>query len=143
MSEPAIVKINEKPLDLLLTEADFPPAPLVYADDTSDKESFKVRIVAFLPIEIEIIPTCKAKCGGNAEKITIEGESTIVARSFLVEYNSRYPVAFTHVNVWSISFDYSLNGEDPVDYIITHVQNMDPKTSRGTVTTVQRPHETV
>jgi hypothetical protein len=72
--------------------------------------------------------------------LKIEGGKEILARSIMVEYSyPSTPIPPFQYNLWEVFLEYSLDNLVSVDYILTRLRDIDPKTSRGTVTSVQDP----
>jgi hypothetical protein len=53
----AIQQVSGRPLTLSIDSTEYPVAPMVFAEDTSSKGTFKVRIMVYVPAEVETIPT--------------------------------------------------------------------------------------
>lgn len=136
ISELTFNKTNVVPFEIDLKESDPPLAPLVFAENLPESNSFRLRIVAFVPSDITFPPSFVVVNDGNPIKVCIAGGKEVQARSFCVVYDDTASQSKLYT-LWSIIVEYSLQDVPSVDYIITRVMNIDPKTSRGTVTTVQ------
>jgi len=136
----SINQINGDPIEVIIDETDYPISPMVFAEDTAKNGIFKVRIMVYIPSAVESIPWVRIEHEGEPILITIEGGKEVLARSILVEYayesTSTPPLDY---NLWEILLEYSIDSMTSVNYILTRLRNLDPKTSRGTVTSVQDP----
>jgi hypothetical protein len=136
----AIQQVSGRPLTLSIDSTEYPVAPMVFAEDTSSKGTFKVRIMVYVPAEVETIPTVFIENDGEPTSVKIEGGKEILARSIMVEYSyPSTPIPPFQYNLWEVFLEYSLDNLVSVDYILTRLRDIDPKTSRGTVTSVQDP----
>lgn len=135
-----ISQINTQPMMLPVAEDNYPIAPLVFAENTKDPNIFRVNIAVYVPADVQTAPSVVIENDGSATEITIENGKKVLVRSILVEYTSPMtPAPPQNYNLWGIYLEYSLNDVPSVGYLLTRLRNMDPKTSRGTVTTVQDP----
>lgn len=104
----------------------YPMSPLVtYKEDVVDGQTtIYVRIVAFIDSLITDAPTLNfISLINNQLKLEID-------------YNHKGAVP-TSFNAWFIDYNYPVASGSSVDSVLTCVQNEDPTTSRGTVTTAQ------
>jgi hypothetical protein len=105
---------------------------MVFAEDTSSKGTFKVRIMVYVPAEVETIPTVFIENDGEPTSVKIEGGKEILARSIMVEYSyPSTPIPPFQYNLWEVFLEYSLDNLVSVDYILTRLRDIDPKTSTG------------
>lgn len=137
ISDLTFTQTNMVPFEIDLKDSDYPIAPLVYAENTAEENAFRLRIIAIIPSDITSPPTFAVEEDGNPVKVAIAGGQTVLARSFIIEYDDSASAPEQLFTLWNITVEYSLRGMDSVDYIRTRLRNIDPKTSRGTVTTVQ------
>lgn len=137
ISKLALSHTNTVPFEIDLRDSDYPIAPLVFAENTAEQDTFRLRIIACIPSDITLPPTFLVEEDGNPVKVSIAGGQTVSARSFIIEYDDSTSTPEQQFTLWSIVVEYSLRGMASVDYILTRLRNIDPKTSRGTVTTVQ------
>lgn len=137
ISDLTFKQTNADPFEMNIKDSDYPIAPLVYAENTAEENTFRLRIIACIPSDITTPPDFIVEEDGNPVKVCIAGGQTVMARSFIIEYDDTSSRVEQEYTLWNIVVEYSLRGMDSVDYILTRVRNIDPKTSRGTVTTVQ------
>lgn len=137
ISDLSFNQTNEVPFEIDLKDSDYPVAPLVFAENTNVRNTFRLRIVAYIPSDITQPPQFIAEEDGNPIKIAIAGGQTVMARSFIIEYDDSASALEQQYTLWNIDVEYRLQDMISVDYILTRLRNIDPKTSRGTVTTVQ------
>lgn len=146
-------KMNETPLESW--EISNQPLANVYTDQ--EPNSYTVNILSYIPTTLEniaeinqpyldLLPEDPAKLiftyeGVNLIKTSINkpGEDNIVlCRNFMIDYNSSQqdPVQY---NLYLIKLTYNLVNDNAqsVEAIIVHDRNLDPETSRGTVTTTR------
>jgi len=135
-----ITKTNETPLQMAVEQTSYPVAPLVFAEDSLAAGTYKLRIVAYLPSEVIKPPRFTIENNGTPYTVIAEGGKELMVRSFILDYDYSATLTPVNYNMWSIFIEYGLeDGLQPVDYILTRLRDIDPKTSRGTVTTVQLP----
>lgn len=135
-----IAKLNDSPITLKTVDADYPIAPMVFAERVQEQKNiFKVRMVVYLPSEVETKPS-KPYFDNDGEPVTFytEDKKELVGRRCIITYNYCTEIVPQTYNAWSIDFEYSIENLASVDYFLTHLTDIDPKTSRGTVTTVQQ-----
>lgn len=135
-----ITKTNDTPLQMAVEQTSYPVAPLVFAEDALTAGTYKLRIVAYLPSEVIKPPRFTIENNGTPYTVIAEGGKELMVRSFILDYDYSATATPVNYNIWSIFVEYGLeDGLQPVDYILTRLRDIDPKTSRGTVTTVQLP----
>lgn len=140
VSKELISQINAEPIPIIIDENNYPIAPLVYAEDTKDPNVFRVNIAVYIPADVQSVPDILIEHDGSPMEITIENGKKVLARSILVEYLApTSPKPPQEFNLWGIYLEYELDDVPSVGYILTRLRNKDPRTSRGTVTTVQDP----
>lgn len=129
-------RMNDTPIEIFVHEEDYPIAPLVFAENLGT-EYYKLQIVVYIPSEVTNAPEFMVLNDGYPVQVMISGGEEVNARNFIFQYDYAYkstPISYT---AWEIYMRYSLKDMESVDYVLTHLRDMDPKTSRGTVTTVQ------
>lgn len=135
----AVLKANEIPFDIMLKTNEYPIAPLVFGENMAEKNSYRIRIIVYIPFEVKTTPKFIIENNGKASAVITEGGQEIMARSFIVEYDYSSKITPKTYTLWSITYEYNIGDMEPVDYVMTRLRDFDPKTSRGTVTTVQLP----
>ena len=130
-------KINQIPLTINVENDEYPIAPLVFAQGITAQKVYKLQIVVYVPSNVINTPILRVLNDGNPVALTIPQNQNILARNFIVEYDLSETEIPKEYNAWNINVEYYLKNLKPVNYILTHLQDIDPKTSRGTVTTVQ------
>lgn len=130
-------KINQIPLVINVENDEYPIAPLVFAQGITAQKVYKLQIVVYVPSNVINTPILRVLNDGNPVALTIPQNQSILARNFIVEYDLSETETPKEYNAWNINVEYYLKNLKPVNYILTHLQDIDPKTSRGTVTTVQ------
>lgn len=130
-------KINQIPLTINVENDEYPIAPLVFAQGITAQKVYKLQIVVYVPSNVINTPILRVLNDGNPVALTIPQDQNILARNFIVEYDLSETEIPKEYNAWNINVEYYLKNLKPVNYILTHLQDIDPKTSRGTVTTVQ------
>ncbi|KIX21460.1 hypothetical protein SY27_07045 [Flavobacterium sp. 316] len=130
-------KINQIPLTINVENDEYPIAPLVFAQGITAQKVYKLQIVVYVPSNVINTPILRVLNDGKPVALTIPQDQNILARNFIVEYDLSETEIPKEYNAWNINVEYYLKNLKPVNYILTHLQDIDPKTSRGTVTTVQ------
>lgn len=135
-----MIKLNDSPIKFKVSEVDYPIAPLVFAEKVINQyNTFRVRMVVYVPSEANSVPS-EPYFNNDGKPVTFytEDKKELVARSCVVDYDYSSESIPEEYFGWSINFEYSLGDLMSVDYFLTHLTDIDPKTSRGTVTTVQQ-----
>lgn len=138
ISEVKITRLSDKPIKEELLNADYPIPPLVFGESIENsKKSFRVRMVAYLPSEVKTPPFLRVENEGNPVAFDISKNEQLLGRSFILSFDYVYKKVPLKYHAWSVYFEYTVEDDSSVDYLLTHLRDIDPKTSRGTVTTVQ------
>jgi hypothetical protein len=138
ISELKIARLSDKPIKEELLKADYPIPPLVFGEGIENKtKCFRVRMVVYLPSKVKTCPVLKVENEGNPVAFDISKNEQLLGRSFILTFDYVYKKTPKKYRAWSVYFEYTVENDSSVDYLLTHLQDIDPKTSRGTVTTVQ------
>ncbi|WP_124019519.1 hypothetical protein [Flavobacterium laiguense] len=108
-------------------EVHYPVAPLVsakwYTNDDKHK-TLKIRATLYIDSQNKVTPYVEPN------PVVIKGSLQLY---FDYNYREERPVS---VNVWYIELDYPQNSAAPITSITSYLRDLDPETSRGTVTSV-------
>ena len=130
-------RMNDVPYKIQVEEVDYPIAPLVSVENLPIDGFYEVQILAYIPSGTTETPSFTVVDDGKPLKVELSSGNTIIARNFILEYDFEHTKLPTEYIAWEINITYSLNDLESVDFILTQLRDLDPKTSRGTVTTVQ------
>jgi hypothetical protein len=129
-----IYPLTGAPLRITFAPQDYPVAPMVSVSNTDVANVFNVHIIAYIPPESLKVGLSFDPPDGSVQIIKVDDQIELPVRCFLVDYDSSgLPDSFM---LWNIRAQYKIDGES-VDFVRVRVRDLDPKTSRGTVTTVQ------
>lgn len=143
-------KVNTEPIN----SAETCLTPVVNISKSQSLDTFEVNIMLYVPTELWNITDRTQSSfymltgedekkmlfsynGVSIEKTSI-GEQHVTCRNFSIDYDNRQenPVNF---DLYHTKLHYSIieNSGQTVEAIIVHGKNLDPETSRGTITTVR------
>jgi len=132
------VQINNKPVKMNGSSAtDYPLPPLANLETTNDTNDYRLTIVVFIPTRFVGEPTLDVLENGNRQPVRLSDKEEIMARQFLITYELPSAEPTDEFNVWHLTYNYTITDLTGIEYVLIKVKNLDPKTSRGTVTTVQ------
>ncbi len=139
-------KVNTEPINGM----EISQMPLASITQAQSLDTYEVNIMQYVPTNLEDIPVHNQSSfylvadkllftynGVSIEETSI-GEAKITCRNFTIDYDNRddNPKEF---NLYHTKLHYNITQSlgQSVEAIIVFGQNLDPETSRGTVTTVR------
>ena len=122
--------------------------PMVNVIASSESNIYKVNIIAAIPEDSKLTPINEIENGISLdENRTIwlqysgveSNNETLDCRVFNIVYKCDEPMdSDLKYNLSLISFEYNMEGAQSANAIVVYDVNLDPETSRGTITTVRK-----
>lgn len=122
-----VTQINQVPFKFSNKSPGNPLAPLVAAEfyENEGVLTLKIRATLYIDAQNTTIPT-----------VVLQSEKENIL-NFVFDYDY-CEVEPTSYNIWYVEIDYTSDTVGNIDTVMTYLRDIDPKTSRGTVTTVQQ-----